>query len=41
MIVPGERITQPVIDYLLSGLAAGMVLPDPADPTLKTNRVMR
>ena len=32
---------QPVIDYLLSGIEAGMVLPDPADPSLETIRVMR
>lgn len=38
-IIPGERITAEVIDYLRTGLQAGMVLPDPADPTLKTIRV--
>jgi arginine decarboxylase len=38
-IVPGERINREVIDYLRSGLEAGMVLPDPADPTLETVRV--
>jgi arginine/lysine/ornithine decarboxylase len=38
-VVPGERINQAVIDYLLSGLEAGMVLPDPADPKLETVRV--
>jgi arginine/lysine/ornithine decarboxylase len=38
-IVPGERINREVIDYLLSGLKAGMVLPDPADPQLNTVRV--
>jgi arginine decarboxylase len=41
VVVPGERINQAVIDYLLSGLEAGMVLPDPADPGLKTIRVMK
>jgi arginine/lysine/ornithine decarboxylase len=41
VIVPGERINQAVIDYLLTGLEAGMVLPDPADPGLKTIRVMQ
>ncbi len=41
VVVPGERINQAVIDYLLTGLKAGMVLPDPADPSLKTIRVMR
>ncbi|HEY2260749.1 MAG TPA: hypothetical protein VGH45_13595 [Solirubrobacteraceae bacterium] len=38
-IVPGERINREVIDYLRSGLRAGMVLPDPADPQLETVRV--
>jgi arginine decarboxylase len=38
-ILPGERINQPVIDYLRSGLEAGMVLPDPANPSLDTIRV--
>ena len=41
VILPGERIHQEVIDYLLSGLDAGMTLPDPADPSLKTIRVMQ
>lgn len=39
VIVPGERISEQVVDYLLSGLQAGMVLPDPTDPTLETIRV--
>ncbi len=39
VIVPGERISQEVLDYLLSGIEAGMVLPDPADPSLETIRV--
>lgn len=39
VIVPGERINSEVVDYLMSGLKAGMVLPDPADPTLATIRV--
>jgi arginine/lysine/ornithine decarboxylase len=41
VVVPGERINQAVIEYLLTGLEAGMVLPDPADPSLKTIRVMQ
>jgi arginine/lysine/ornithine decarboxylase len=41
VVLPGERLTQPVLDYLLSGLEAGMALPDPSDPGLKTIRVMR
>jgi arginine/lysine/ornithine decarboxylase len=39
VVVPGERISEEVVDYLQSGLQAGMVLPDPADPSLKTIRV--
>ena len=38
-IVPGEQLNQAVLDYLRSGLEAGMVLPDPADPSLETIRV--
>ncbi len=38
-VVPGERISAEVVAYLQSGLKAGMVLPDPADPTLETIRV--
>jgi arginine decarboxylase len=41
VLVPGERINQAVIEYLESGLKAGMVLPDPADPSLGTIRVVR
>jgi arginine/lysine/ornithine decarboxylase len=41
VIVPGERINAAVVDYLESGLQAGMVLPDPADPALHTIRVVR
>jgi arginine/lysine/ornithine decarboxylase len=41
VVVPGERINSAIIDYLESGLQAGMVLPDPADPSLETIRVVR
>jgi arginine decarboxylase len=41
VIVPGERINQDVVDYLLTGLDAGMTLPDPANPSLRTIRVMQ
>ncbi|MDQ2627649.1 MAG: ornithine decarboxylase [Actinomycetota bacterium] len=34
-VVPGERLDTAVIDYLRSGLAAGMALPDAADPALE------
>lgn len=39
-VVPGERLNDAVIDYLRSGLRAGMNLPDAADPTLETFRVI-
>jgi arginine decarboxylase len=38
-VVPGEVLNAAVIDYLRSGLAAGMVVPDAADPKLKHIRV--
>ncbi|WP_458116006.1 aminotransferase class I/II-fold pyridoxal phosphate-dependent enzyme [Arthrobacter sp. D2-10] len=41
LLLPGERINQAAIDYLRSGVEAGMVLPDPSDPSLKTIRVVR
>jgi arginine decarboxylase len=40
VLLPGERIGQDALDYLVSGLRAGMVLPDPADPELNTVRVV-
>jgi lysine decarboxylase len=39
-VVPGERLNDAVIDYLRSGLDAGMNVPDAADPTLHTFRVV-
>jgi arginine decarboxylase len=39
-VLPGEVINRPVIDYLLSGVHAGMHLPDPEDPELATVRVV-
>ena len=39
VVVPGERLNREVIDYLLTGLEGGMLLPDPADPKLETIRV--
>jgi arginine/lysine/ornithine decarboxylase len=39
-VVPGERLTDAVIAYLRSGLAAGMNAPDPADGSLATFRVV-
>jgi lysine decarboxylase len=38
--VPGERLNDAVIDYLRTGLAAGMNVPDAADTTLETFRVV-
>jgi lysine decarboxylase len=39
-VVPGERLNRAVLDYLRSGLEAGMNLPDAADPTLDTIKVV-
>ncbi|GAB2727230.1 aminotransferase class I/II-fold pyridoxal phosphate-dependent enzyme [Streptomyces bullii] len=39
-VLPGERLTGPVLRYLRTGLAAGMHLPDPSDPELETIRVV-
>lgn len=36
----GEVLTQEVVDYLLTGIAAGMLVPDTADPSLGTLRVV-
>jgi len=40
-ILPGERITPGVVDYLRSGVEATMVVPDAADPSVRTIRVVR
>jgi len=39
-VLPGERFNRAVVDYLRAGLAAGMMIPDASDPTLKTFRVV-
>jgi arginine decarboxylase len=39
-IVPGERLGDAVLDYLRSGLEAGMNLPDASDSTLQTIKVV-
>ncbi|SOF02175.1 Arginine/lysine/ornithine decarboxylase [Streptomyces sp. OV198] len=39
-VLPGERLTEPVLRYLTSGVAAGMNLPDAADSQLNTIRVV-
>jgi arginine/lysine/ornithine decarboxylase len=40
-VLPGERMTDGVLEYLKSGVAAGMVIPDAADASLETIRVVR
>ncbi|MFD7136298.1 aminotransferase class I/II-fold pyridoxal phosphate-dependent enzyme [Streptomyces sp. NPDC059894] len=39
-VLPGERLTEPVLRYLRSGKDAGMNLPDPTDPEFRTIRVV-
>jgi arginine/lysine/ornithine decarboxylase len=39
VVTPGEVITREAVDYLTSGVAAGMLIPDAADPTAETLRV--
>jgi arginine decarboxylase len=39
-VLPGERITRPIMDYLTSGVRAGMVIPDASDPHLNQVRVL-
>jgi arginine/lysine/ornithine decarboxylase len=39
-VLPGERITGPVMAYLTSGMRAGMVIPDASDPELGRIRVL-
>ncbi len=40
VLLPGERITQPTLDYLVSGVRAGMVIPDAVSSKLETIRVV-
>ncbi|MBO1335702.1 aminotransferase class I/II-fold pyridoxal phosphate-dependent enzyme [Streptomyces sp. VRA16 Mangrove soil] len=40
-ILPGERLSEPVLTYLRTGVQAGMNLPDAADPTFTTVRVVK
>ncbi|MGY4642502.1 aminotransferase class I/II-fold pyridoxal phosphate-dependent enzyme [Cellulomonas sp. URHB0016] len=40
VLAPGERITAEVVEYLRTGKAAGMLIPDSADPELSTLRVV-
>ncbi|MEV5749591.1 ornithine decarboxylase [Actinoallomurus sp. NPDC052308] len=39
-VLPGERLNEPVVDYLRTGVAAGMVVPDVADSEVKSFRVV-
>ncbi|MGW0186380.1 aminotransferase class I/II-fold pyridoxal phosphate-dependent enzyme [Streptomyces sp. NPDC003362] len=39
-VLPGERLREPVLRYLATGREAGMNLPDAADPSLRTIRVV-
>ncbi|MGX1128177.1 arginine decarboxylase [Streptomyces glaucescens] len=40
VIAPGEVITSEVLDYLRSGVEHGMLIPDAADPSVRTLRVV-
>jgi arginine decarboxylase len=40
VFAPGEVINQAALDYLTTGVKAGMLIPDAADPTMKTIRVV-
>jgi arginine/lysine/ornithine decarboxylase len=40
VLAPGERISQEALDYLTTGVAAGMLIPDAADSEMKTVRVV-
>lgn len=40
VLLPGERISDPALDYLLTGVHAGMVIPDAVNPQLDTIRVV-
>ncbi|MFJ2822172.1 aminotransferase class I/II-fold pyridoxal phosphate-dependent enzyme [Streptomyces toxytricini] len=39
-VAPGEVITEEIVDYLRSGVAHGVVVPDAADSSLRTMRVV-
>jgi arginine decarboxylase len=39
-VLPGERLSEPVLRYLRTGLDAGMNLPDATDSELETIRVL-
>lgn len=39
-MAPGEVITQDVLNYLTTGVAAGMLIPDAADPQVSSVRIV-
>ncbi|WP_133916746.1 aminotransferase class I/II-fold pyridoxal phosphate-dependent enzyme [Streptomyces sp. NBC_00582] len=41
VVAPGEVITDEVLDYLRSGVEHGVLIPDAADPSVRTLRVVR
>jgi arginine decarboxylase len=41
VVVPGERINQPVAGYLRTAVGAGTYIPDSADPAVRHVRVVR
>jgi arginine/lysine/ornithine decarboxylase len=41
VIAPGEVITAEILDYLRSGVEHGVLIPDAADPSVRTLRVVR
>jgi arginine decarboxylase len=40
VLAPGERVTQEAVDYLTTGVQAGMLIPDAADSSMETLRVV-
>jgi arginine decarboxylase len=39
-VLPGERLTADIVQYLRTGVEAGMVVPDAVDTNVKTIRVV-
>jgi arginine decarboxylase len=40
LLAPGEVVSQEAVDYLVTGVAAGMLIPDAADSSMKSLRVV-
>ncbi len=40
VLASGERISQEAVDHLTTGVRAGMLVPDAADPSMETLRVV-